>query len=322
MRGEYARRYHGLPLIARFTPTCVGNTRIAGRCMAHRCRFTPTCVGNTHAASTSGDRCWRFTPTCVGNTDDYGPAYCAAYGSPPHAWGILRTMPLRSRRTAVHPHMRGEYPHDTLSPVRHRRFTPTCVGNTCRVTRCCMTVTAVHPHMRGEYYCMDASAVRIRRFTPTCVGNTHVVGQLRQRLTGSPPHAWGIRVTSTAACSDMPVHPHMRGEYARMACHACSITVHPHMRGEYRSAIAMARRCAGGSPPHAWGIRDCAMRHDRRLTGSPPHAWGIRQPFDSRSSADVGSPPHAWGIRSRCTASAGAEPVHPHMRGEYVAQSH
>ena len=115
-----------------------------------RLRFTPTCVGNTRLHRHRGcrdpgspPRAWgirtmtpiirhhaRFTPTCVGNTNQRPAQWC---------------------RIPVHPHVRGEYV--TLdanssgvvgSPPRAWgiracaveiaamiRFTPTCVGNTC-----------------------------------------------------------------------------------------------------------------------------------------------------------------------------------------------
>ncbi len=77
----------------------------------------------------------------------------------------------------------------------------------------CPHLYAVHPHMRGEYILGVAAdnfddgspphawgillkllnVSLLSRFTPTCVGNTSIVGL-------SPP--------------DIPVHPHMRGEYA------------------------------------------------------------------------------------------------------------
>ncbi len=152
LRGEYGGPSRTLPAWRRFTPTCVGNTThrpLEGRGL----RFTPTCVGNTCRVRgpsrcgsvhphLRGEYDWskgeklkfpRFTPTCVGNTvnpealpDRYavhphlrGEYYDAvtslkiAVGSPPPAWGIR--LQVHARR-------------------RHRRFTPTCVGNTRMVT--------------------------------------------------------------------------------------------------------------------------------------------------------------------------------------------
>ena len=92
---------------------------------------------------------WRFTPTCVGNTVPSLSLYTtlpvhphmrgeypvkdldelAAFGSPPHAWGILK---------------------EQFKLSNAQRFTPTCVGNTSCFCVLCFHVS-VHPHMRGEY---------------------------------------------------------------------------------------------------------------------------------------------------------------------------
>ena len=140
-------------------------------------------------------------------------------GSPPHAWGILRRRNRRYGRSrftptcvgntpaaplvyilsAVHPHMRGEYPMCLCRLRRHRgspphawgilhvclcsfytsRFTPTCVGNTpCFLTN--SRISSVHPHMRGEYAQLP------------CHGKPD---------SGSPPHAWGIQAFCSILCS-------------------------------------------------------------------------------------------------------------------------
>ncbi len=172
----------------RFTPTCVGNTRLMV------CRSTPAAVHPHvcgeysadgmpfHASRGSPPRVWgihwptsvdcrpaRFTPTCVGNTM------------------AVRSM---SRRTPVHPHVCGEYrvaarmavsrcgspprvwgiPHvpADLRPIP--RFTPTCVGNTCHHHRQCRP-RPVHPHVCGEY-------------------GSHFGSHFGSH--GSPPRVWGI----------------------------------------------------------------------------------------------------------------------------------
>ena len=117
---------------------------------------------------------------------------------------------------------------------------------------------------------------------------------IRARRAGSSPHAWGIPscysvVSSTRrfiptcvgntkptarSFQNWPVHPHMRGEYAKghrkikfarrfiptcvgntgvSYCCFRALTVHPHMRGEYKTA-QRAGVYARGSSPHAWGI--------------------------------------------------------------------
>ena len=152
----------------------------------------------------------RFIPTCVGNT-------------PHRKWGCLRS--------AVHPHVRGEYEDRRAGRILGCRFIPTCVGNTDPAVQRHSRWT-VHPHVRGEYVHKGRQAALdvgssprawgilparkllrlIHRFIPTCVGNT------------------GLPAAIPAA---LPVHPHVRGEYG-----------HP---GGHPGGPA-------GSSPRAWGI--------------------------------------------------------------------
>ena len=131
----------------RFTPTCVGKTKLFGKGLDQPTGSPPHAWGRR--------RVYRrrtlapgFTPTCVGKTltnwnqkivasvhphmrgEDAALNTCSLthLGSPPHAWGRL-----------------GPVGHDR----RELRFTPTCVGKTLAsapMTKC----ISVHPHMRGE----------------------------------------------------------------------------------------------------------------------------------------------------------------------------
>ena len=132
----------------------------------------------------------RTTPTCVGNT-------------------VLAVDVIA--RTKDHPHLRGEYPVNKFRPptrigspplawgIRHGhyhlfgvdRITPTCVGNTTKLTASCFA-SRDHPHLRGEYRSFKAfklspsgspplawgiplvenSNIFVLGITPTCVGNT------------------------------------------------------------------------------------------------------------------------------------------------------
>ena len=134
-------------------------------------RFTPTCVGKTHA-NCDRVICRPVHPHMRGEDLNMLACTGWSTGSPPDAWGRLcsndqgRTsqrftptcvgktlLGLHQRLPAtVHPHMRGEDimfeittmdeggspPHAWGRPCRraHRpapaRFTPTCVGKTCR----------------------------------------------------------------------------------------------------------------------------------------------------------------------------------------------
>ena len=111
-------------------------------------------------------------------------------GSPPHTWGIRRSLPPLHRlmritptymgntrldshvlaRVKDHPHIHGEYrlnwvlirqtrgspPHtwgirsQTRFCGRLFRITPTYMGNT-RLVLLCITVIKDHPHIHGEY---------------------------------------------------------------------------------------------------------------------------------------------------------------------------
>ncbi len=160
------------------------------------------------------------------------------------------------------------------------------------------------------------------------------------KVYGSSPHAWRISVRANAArdaprfiptcvenmrpqrrqCQDEPVHPHMRGEYARRCkpsglparfiptCveniryfHLREIPkpVHPHMRGEYE-ILPMNLYDTVGSSPHAWRIflEQEARRVDRRFIPTCVENMQAR----------------ANGLSSPA--------VHPHMRGEYDFVAH
>ena len=114
------------------------------------------------------------------------------------------------------------------------------------------------------------------------------------RVSGSSPHPWGIqgrwrlveiirRFIPTSVGNtfrhmrldrEVPVHPHIRGEYLRISIfHAlCSrfiptsvgnttptiilsriSAVHPHIRGEYNNLFGPSFQGCGSSP-HPWGI--------------------------------------------------------------------
>ena len=196
------------PRRRRFTPTCVGTAPERNR-PPQRLPVHPHVRGDGAGGRRQPRRAPRFTPTCVGTAGrlralgspnpvhphvrgDGLPPHCCPWricGSPPRAWGrhrqgrrdggLQRFTPTcvgtaqqrvpRSRRSAVHPHVRGDGspPRASLgspdgSPprawgrrlrsrlcVRCRRFTPTCVGTANgdwqRTAR-----NAVHPHVRGD----------------------------------------------------------------------------------------------------------------------------------------------------------------------------
>jgi len=206
-----AARRAGRP---RFTPTCVGTTRAAGRPAAaapvhpHVCGDNAGRCAQPPCALGSPPRVWgqplarsrkfwltRFTPTCVGTTAHSAwpgaaasvhPHVCgdnsccsrtvhSTIGSPPRVWGQL------SRKCVG---------------LHFDRFTPTCVGTTANSGRP-HAASTVHPHVCGDNApagtattASQGSPPRVwgqldkhkptppeRRFTPTCVGTTCSVSE-------------------------------------------------------------------------------------------------------------------------------------------------
>ena len=163
------REYRQMVRRYRFTPTCVGKTvgayapntinAVHPHMRGEDC-IRDAVVGNIdgsppHAWGRLNEEAWhatgcRFTPTCVGKTaqangrQSAGTVHphmrgedlvalinaAASAGSPPHAWGRLRSQSQHSTR---------------------KRFTPTCVGKTPLHSQNWVVMT-VHPHMRGEDY--------------------------------------------------------------------------------------------------------------------------------------------------------------------------
>ena len=213
------------------------------------------------------------------------------------------------------------------------RFIPTCVGNTLPMTPppwC----GPVHPHMRGEYL-----SQKLRR----------------GHAAGSSPHAWGILCGQRPEPAAQRFIPTCVGNTLSIPSGAAMLPVHPHMRGEY-AIEKTVKRCRCGSSPHAWGIRyDYAGgQQEKRFiptcvgnTGScgpaddrcrvHPHMRGEYGNRGSGTDPKNGSSPHAWGIHAvshggrhaarfipTCVGNTWFKKrmrrpwtVHPHMRGEY-----
>ena len=173
----------------------------------------------------------RFIPTSVGNTQ----ACCTA-----------------SRRTTVHPHVRGE--HHALRPNNHCihgssprpwgtrfgnganqrrvRFIPTSVGNTTG-TLTQRRYQTVHPHVRGE----------------------HPQGRFGIRqVAGSSPRPWGTRCSECSGRVRARFIPTSVGNTARKVRRQVKRPVHPHVRGEHAFAIRDVFPDAGSSP-RPWGTR-------------------------------------------------------------------
>ncbi len=250
-----------------------------------RIRFTPTCVGKTRCAARADSSC-TVHPHVRGEDLPYARRVALATGSPPRAWGRLKS-PLRSRRPC--------------------RFTPTCVGKTRKESKLPRPLP-VHPHVRGEDGRLGGRETRrdgspprawgrleivhfrdaAPRFTPTCVGKTplgvpcimidpvhpHVRGEDRriaQRArpgNGSPPRAWGRPSAPPARQALIRFTPTCVGKTASMRLPRPPEPVHPHVRGEDRSKWRRGRG-RSGSPPRAWGRQPRRLEASRLLRFTP-----------------------------------------------------
>ena len=275
-------------------------------------------------------------------------------GSSPRAWGTRCFGSPTRQLNAVHPHVRGEHPSNctgflptygssprawgTLITLRklvdHRRFIPTCVGNTLAL-RAVVEIISVHPHVRGEHHVFELivliddgssprawgtrptghASARWRRFIPTCVGNTrkhpkqtfvyavhpHVRGEHSggcdevAGLGGSSPRAWGTLRRGQKTFLQHWFIPTCVGNTVQSRIVAPMPTVHPHVRGEH-IRIGLQTMHDGGSSPRAWGTQHCefALCDQSRFI------------------------PTCVGNTMTCKPASDTGAVHPHVRGEHV----
>ena len=238
-------------------------------CVGTTIRFTPTGVG-TIGISPRGCTGRTVHPHGRGDNRRLSVHGNRPRGSPPRAWGQLRTITT----------------HDHFA-----RFTPTGVGT---MLGCSLWPLAspVHPHGRGDNSVLRSgawlrggspprawgqSATRCsynvaQRFTPTGVGTmrirpapngsnaVHPHGRGDNRFgaagwrggTGSPPRAWGqseqVHVTDVVR----RFTPTGVGTITYFGMISEEDAVHPHGRGDndVRDVIKMLKH---GSPPRAWG---------------------------------------------------------------------
>ena len=71
-------------------------------------RFTPTCVGKTKLSVNEKSEEQRFTPTCVGKTNHLRHPLPPPPGSPPRVWGKQPLVIINPVNPAVHSHVCGE----------------------------------------------------------------------------------------------------------------------------------------------------------------------------------------------------------------------
>ena len=156
------------------------------------------------------------------------------------------------RKTAVHPHARGE--HFTYSSVFtsntgssprswgtllnriniifHARFIPTLVGNT-RLRPSGTPDPAVHPHARGEH------RRKVDKDFPD---------------GGSSPRSWGTQEKTSADMSQSRFIPTLVGNTFYNYWKDLTDAVHPHARGEHLSFSPEGYAILGSSP-RSWGTR-------------------------------------------------------------------
>ena len=130
-------------------------------------------------------------------------------GSSTHAWGTVKP-PRRMTEGA--------------------RVIPTCVGNSGPAHSPIISA-AGHPHMRGEQCLWPA----LPRF-----------------INGSSPHAWGTVAPRRLCQLRHRVIPTCVGNRIEVMSYVSQLPGHPHMRGEQKSKGCYNRRLRGSSP-HAWG---------------------------------------------------------------------
>ena len=191
----------------------------------------------------------------------------------------------------------------------------------------------VHPHARGERF------------------------QRRHNVAldyGSSPRSWGTPVEIAEADADGRFIPTLVGNAVASTRRPGRSPVHPHARGERARMAAYSSRCSGSSP-RSWGTRRDVARRARvgrfipTLVGNAPygasqaprkpvhpHARGERNRRGINSAAVLGSSPRSWGTQRVLQGLAGGDrfiptlvgnaggrrdqcrflTVHPHARGE------
>ncbi len=217
-----------------------------------------------------------------------------------------------------------------------RRFIPTHVGNTRRNCRHA-TTGSVHPHARGEH-------------RPARLFNGAV--------TGSSPRTWGTLALSDGGILQIRFIPTHVGNTCAFSTQAPKLSVHPHARGEHKRLKRRAGRVHGSSP-RTWGTRLALLHRVLHLRFIPthvgntaatppphatksvhPHARGEHDGVEVAVFEKHGSSPRTWGTLHLMLTDNHHErfipthvgnthywltvspwqPVHPHARGEHLAE--
>ena len=221
------------------------------------------------------------------------------------------TSSPRSRNHGSSPQAWGTRPGGRRLP-RHSRFIPTGVGNAVFHTLKPHSV-AVHPHRRGERLFI------LRNISLSC---------------GSSPQAWGTPPLYWHDGAGERFIPTGVGNAIYSRWPRSELPVHPHRRGE-RQVRERHQGCGDGSSPQAWGTHKLRIRFGVTIRFIPTGVGNAIKGAKGRKRRR-GSSPQAWGTPRQCEALRRAgrfiptgvgnaifrrlkvsiEPVHPHRRGE------
>jgi len=191
------------------------------------------------------------------------------------------------------PHAWGAWREDGR-PEFDCRFIPTCVGSMNGAT-CCNGISRFIPTCVGSIPGSEAQDT-LPAVHPHMRGEHVVVAASVACECGSSPHAWGAFRPRPASRRIPRFIPTCVGSMVSRAATPAPASVHPHMRGEHLGQ-RHARRCQLGSSPHAWGAY------------SPRTRAGVRTRFI----------PTCVGSMAASRVARFCRAVHPHMRGEHVA---
>ena len=192
----------------------------------------------------------RTIPTHVGRTGRQWPRCVASTGPSPRTWGERCHVSHARRRTADHPHARGENPSRMPIGDRAARTIPTHVGRTHAARRSTRSQAGPSPRTWGERIAHASTA------TP---------------IGGPSPRTWGERRERRPAMPQLPDHPHARGENALDRGRWSTMTgPSPRTWGE-RMPIG-ARSCAVHGPsPRTWGEPAVAAASAMQRRTIPTH---------------------------------------------------
>ncbi len=134
------------------------------------------------------------------------------------------------------------------------------------------------------------------RSIPTCVGTTPCAVPVAEVPAGPSPRAWGLRTGPGPRGRASPVHPHVRGDYARPSGRSWQsrrsiptcVGTTCHDLATWSHVARSIPTCVGTTPgatsssgvarsiPTCVGTTAAAVLARRRPGGPSPRAWGLR----------------------------------------------